>query len=633
MSTAVQKVLDMARQTRDDIEWYSEVQFRQFEESPALLVRPEENMLHTFDELVQQLWGYTEVIKERLNQVRQNTYAHAGSIYAIMLYLHDSYNLLLDIFKKADRSLNNELRYIPREINAIHNNDDARLDLQKLTLEMEYKLLENRDRSLVIRKSQWENEVKLARRALLVGNRLKNQFIETIRSRNINAEQILSKLDDEERYFRSEEESIIQKQQELEVRRRELLERLRAHEEEGLRRLNANAPKDIWKGWTKSDIENLNSVFDTEEVPETGGRTYREMYAACPVCLAYVDRGEGCIYIQGHNCKEEAERRGDNLYHRQLYHKYKTETGTIIFCSICSRICQNEPETHLRLVEHNQIAEKTGRNSDPFARGEAGCVAAGGGGFNEKAVRFNAIRNTAFNLIGRIGQITKYQAFKEIVETAWDSPLNDFSLHPLGQFNRANNAFPAYTPEARAKKVIPRNGFSAPTILMEGTNSVAYIDDPPLIQFHHLDASGKTNNHEEQIIGPAGLLGWIENDHNHPQKCFSSACGGYLYPQEIMMALNAKKPDGSPYFKLENADKKIIQQYTKKFYENLVLSDKEAAAADANNLPSLNGFFNANDSESMFHRATDATCRIRGGKRRRKTRRMNKRRLQRKTRK
>lgn len=632
MAARLQKLLDMAHETRDDIEYYSMIKFGIFERNPELIVRPEENMPATFDELIQQLWGYIQVIQERLNTIRQNANVNAGSIDAIMLYLHDSYDILLEIFRKTDFLLNRELGNIREEINTIHNNNDALLDLKMLILEIEYKILENRDRKLVIRKTQWENEVKLARRALLVGSRLTNQFIEISRSQGINAEQVLSMLDNQERYFSSEQQIISQKQEELEVRRREIQEMLRAREEE-LRRLNANTPKDIWKGWSKSDIENLNSVFDTEEV-ELGGRTYREMYAACPVCLAYVDRGEGCIYIQGHNCKEEAERRGDLLYHRQLYHKYKTETGNIIFCSICSRICQNEPEAHLTLVEHNsRRAEKTGRNSDPFARGEAGCTGAGGGGFNEKAIRFNAIRNTAFNLTGQIGKITKYQAFKEIVETAWDAPLNDFRFLQIGKFNRPNNAFPAMlSPETISKKVIPRNGFLSPTILMEGTNTVAYIDDPPLIQFHHLDARGHMNNHEEQIIGPAGLLGWIQHDHNHPQKCFSSACGGYLYPQEITMALNAKKADGSPYFKLENADKKIIQQYTKKFYENLVLSEK--VPTNANNIPSLNGFFSEDNSESMFHMATNATCRVRGGKRRRiKTRRMNKRRLQRKTRK
>jgi hypothetical protein len=506
------------------------------------------------------------------------------------------------------------------------NEADIRDDEQRIAALEEYvnrRILEEERRRLEEERRRLQNFVQ--RRGMPPGG-----LDEVRRILEEERQQAIERRRQEEERRRQEEE---RRRQEAERRRQEEENRRRVEE---LRPLLATIPTDTWKGWTRSDIENLNSVFDTDEV-EPDGRTHREMYAACPICLAYVDRGPGCIYIQGHNCKAEAETRGDQLYHRELYQKYKTRAGNIVFCSICSRICQNEPETHLKLVEHGAArATVTGRVSDPFARGEAGCKGAGGGGFNEKVMRFNAIRKMAFNLTEQIGRMTKYEAFKEIVEWAWDAPLMGVELQRPGQFNVPNTAFPAMqASEPIRKTVVPRDGYQMPTILMEGTNTVAYTDDPPLIQFHHLDAHGRMHHHESKLIGPSGLLAWIQG--NHGFKCFSETCSGYLYPQEVTMALNAKKPDGSPYFTLAPTDKKVIQNYTKNFYERFALSDKTAVI---NNVPSLKGFFNENDSDSMFHMATDATCRVaRGGnkrsgnKRRRKTKRANKgrKRLQRKT--
>ncbi len=391
---------------------------------------------------------------------------------------------------------------------------------------------------------------------------------------------------------------------------------------------NIPIPTTIWRGFTQADINNLNSVFDTEHtkyvknpdgtfklneegkrIPHNSSRTYRELYAACPICLSYVDRGEGCIYIQGHNCKREAERRGDGLYHRELYNKYRNASGTIVFCSICSRICQNAPEAHLELVKHDAPkARLTGQYGNPFVRGEAGCRALGGGGFREKTVRFNTIRNTAFELGDQVGEITRYDAFRQIVEAAWDSPLAPTVMRN-GRFNIPNTAFPAIIPpEPTVKRVIPRNGFETPTILMEGTNTVIYVDEPPLIQFHHLDRNGNMHHHEDKIPGPSGLLQWIGNDAEHPHRCFSDTCGGYLYPQEIEYALNTiaamKNNDGEPYYTMTKKDRDTLKLYTRNFYEDLQLSAKPVSE---NNMPSLSEF------DDMFHPAEDATCSTGGG--------------------
>ncbi len=348
-------------------------------------------------------------------------------------------------------------------------------------------------------------------------------------------------------------------------------------------------PTRIFKGFTQGDIDKLKSVFDPEQVVEgyeknkkTGEfilnaegkkkpillRPYRETYATCPVCLKYLDRGAGCLYIQGHDCRHT----GDGLYHRELYDKYKTPSGKIVFCAICSRICQNAPEEHLKLVRHDAPrAPATGMKSNPFG-GQKECIAGGGGGLKEKIIRYNALRAKALELNAQRGKITEYEAYKQLVEAVWDAPLDMASRKMnLTKFNIPNSAFPTKFENNmnNGKTIIPSNGYETPTILMEGENTVAYTDvDPPFIQLHHLDSDGNMHHHEDAIIGPSGLINWIQSKADQNYTCFSEKCGGYLYPEEVELALYAKNEDGEPYFEFEDSDIQTIKEYRKKFYTN-----------------------------------------------------------------
>jgi hypothetical protein len=389
-------------------------------------------------------------------------------------------------------------------------------------------------------------------------------------------------------------------------------------------------PTKLWKGFSKGDLTKLNSVFITHIPQNSHGRAEKEMSSVCPICLSYAERAEGCIYAQGHNCKREAQNRGDGLYHRELYNKYKNPGGSVVFCFICSRICQNAPEKHIALATHDAPrGQAILTDADPFARGDVGCIAAGGGGFREKVVRFNVIRNTAMALRDQIGQITHYDAFRQIVEAAWDAPLYPAILRN-NRFNIKNNNIPENQNNTN-ELIIPRNGFETPTILMEGANTVAYIDDPPLIQFHHLDSAGNMHHHEDKLAGLSGLMTWIKPGSYGEERytCFSQACNGYLYPREIALALFAKQPDGTPYFALTTEQDAIVKDYKKRFNSKFKLSD-------TNNVPSLSGFFNEGDEDSMFHPIHDLTYAVpnavpnaAGGSRRRfKSRKQSKRRRQ-----
>ncbi len=408
---------------------------------------------------------------------------------------------------------------------------------------------------------------------------------------------------------------------------------------------NLPIPNTMWDGFTRGDVDKLRSVFDTSRVititrTSTGriekqiNRPYRETYAVCPVCLTYVDRGEACLYIQDHNCKREAETRGDGLYHHELYHKYKDPaTGKIVFCAICSRICNNAPEAHLELAKHDAPkARLTGKYADPFGSDKE-CLAMGGGGFREKIIRYNALRNKALELNKQIGKISKYNAFKELVETMWDAPLNPPRKLKTTRFNTTNRQFPTqFITSKKTRKnhtgnsriVIPRDSYTTPTIIPGGGTIKNYShinDDSPLIQFHHLDGEGNINHHETQPISKDGLIGFI-NQQPRTFRCYLPSCNGYLHPNEIKKALYSRDAAGRRIFEISLEDRQMINLYERDFNSRLRLANLDENSLNEN-IPSLNGFFADNEatdvalseieatgSSDMLHEATDAACKL-----------------------
>ncbi len=392
-------------------------------------------------------------------------------------------------------------------------------------------------------------------------------------------------------------------------------------------------PTDVWNGYTRSDINNLNSVFDPDKVP-IGYRSYRETYAACPVCLEYVDRGAGCLYIKDHNCKERALARGDGLYHRKLYDKYKNKNGSISFCAICARICSNAPEHHYGLKKHDGtpvIAPPIrGQGNISLLPGEQPCIQVGGGGFKEKIMRYNALRNKAHELNRLRGKITRYEALKQMIEAAWDAPLNPPEALNTTKFTLANTAFPTKFRRTMGKIekpkntriLIPSDGYQEPLLVEEGTNVISYENDPPLVQFRHIDKDGNPFDHSESLLSKLSILGHIKDGQKGEFifKCPIDTCMGYLYPEEIESAFSktlTKANGGEVGFELDENEKKLVAYYRKLFYNAFKTTSENNAVANNNNanvnVPSIAGLFGNSDSDSLIHEMQDGTCSIGGG--------------------
>ncbi len=389
-------------------------------------------------------------------------------------------------------------------------------------------------------------------------------------------------------------------------------------------------PTEIWNGFTQSEIQNYISVFDTDIASETT-RSYRETYATCPICLQYIKRGEGCLFIKEHNCKD----RGDGLYHRELYKKYN-EGGLISFCAICSRICGTKPEGHYDLSHHGikatlAIVRPGLAWNTVLLPGEAPCRQVGGGGFAEKFMRYNTLRNKAFELNRLRGKITRYEALKQMVEAAWDAPLNPPEGLNISKFTLTNKAFPKkfrrtmgkIEKPKSTKILIPSDSYQEPILVEEGTNVIAYDDDPPLVQFRHIDKDGNQFDHSENLLSKVSILGHLKDGQygEYAFKCPIPKCMGYLHPEEIESAFSKKLTlaNGSEVgFELNETEIRLIVGYRKQFYNKFKITGADNAEVNNNtvsngNIPSIAGLFGNSDPGSIFIEMQDGTCSIGGG--------------------
>ena len=284
-----------------------------------------------------------------------------------------------------------------------------------------------------------------------------------------------------------------------------------------------------WKGLTKSDIKKFDSVFE-----ETANN-----YSCCPVCLRYVSREDGCMYMN-HNCKNEP---GPNTIHTKLYTMYKSEEGKIYWCTICGRICLGH--RHYTLGSADTKAElvpvKPGAN--PFATDCS--LTEGGGGIQEKAQRFHAFRQYARMLQEEVGEIYHRDAIRQLVESMWVAPLFP-ATRKLAAKNMqakkyaiANNEFPV-TPQVEVAN-IPRPAQDVellPKIIESGYNAISTLDDEKVIQFQHRRRDGTINRHtgEGEQIGVESFANYIQSNLSDgvAGKCWLPSCTAEIHPDESM---------------------------------------------------------------------------------------------------
>ena len=294
-----------------------------------------------------------------------------------------------------------------------------------------------------------------------------------------------------------------------------------------------------WAGWTSNDLDKFDTVFD-EAANE---------FSCCPVCLKYVGREDGCMYMRGHDCSSH---RGD-YYHKELYTKYKSEQGHIYWCTICGRIALGHRHYELgpALGPKASLVVLPRGGADPFSND---CkVTEGGGGRHEKMARFRRLREYALELQEEVGTKTHTEAMNELVEEMWNAPLaRKVVLKKIAAEKKWNidaTMFPA-PPPPPAEAVIDFASFPdikqkpedaaalVPTVLA-GRDAITQDDEDEVIQFHHVQPDGGVYNHENNYIGADSLthmVGQFVGGWKLPTfgLCWENhGCKGRLWPEEI----------------------------------------------------------------------------------------------------
>jgi hypothetical protein len=212
----------------------------------------------------------------------------------------------------------------------------------------------------------------------------------------------------------------------------------------------------------------------------------------------------------------------------------------------------------------------------------------------------------------------RYDAFKQIVEDAWDAPLNPPATLNTTKFTLANTAFPTSFRRTMGKTVkpedrrvlIPIDGYQDPLLIEEGSNVIFAEDDPPLIQLRHLDKNGNLFDHKEHLLSKTSILQHLKNEQPEENKfrCPIPECMGYLYPEELESAFSKKLTlsNGSEVGFELNADQiALLVGYKKQFYkvfktrENNNTENNTENNLNNNNIPSISG---------LFHEMEDGTC-------------------------
>jgi len=308
----------------------------------------------------------------------------------------------------------------------------------------------------------------------------------------------------------------------------------------------------LWKGSSRSDITRYDTLF---EAPFE--------WSTCPICLDYVERSSGCMFIMDHDCAKTG-----HYYHRELYKKYVSQspnTGEpmIEWCTVCGRI--TEFHKHYKLVSANSDKPNYAPTKPDLQRrideehdntafyDNTNCIGFGGGGLEEKASRFRRLREYALELQDDISKKTHKAAMKELIEETWNAPFYKTKkvreILEQKKYNISASNFPEDVHSAPKEPVespegtdIPYTG-NLPLELDSATHScVIGISDHegeelnPVYNFKHLDRGGL--DHAELLICKDDLTDAIKDKvkqfgTSRFGKCWVESCNAVLHPAEL----------------------------------------------------------------------------------------------------
>lgn len=359
----------------------------------------------------------------------------------------------------------------------------------------------------------------------------------------------------------------------------------------------------MWEGWNRTDVSKFDFLFSDEGVTN---------YTVCPVCLKFIKREDGCLYVS-HDCAAL-----EGFYHKRLYDMYAWSSDhpenneedenwnrdwgnndeddnenlafvqrmraqqpppimpqrggkakKITWCTDCGRICYGHQHYEINSANATTKPKKL-PHGEPF---DKDCRKSNhGGGYPEKVARYRRAREYALELLEDVGKITKRQALEDLAEQIWNAPLyktravNRVILEKA--WNIPTERFPLPKATSVATNIAPNiprpaaNVDLLPTFSESGENIIGMNDDVPVIFFRHRLPSGQVKDHRDdnEGIGLPTLLDYVANEMNKKfgMDLFGACpfqCGARLHPDEVEKAFELL---GSP-------QPAVVAEYRAKF--------------------------------------------------------------------
>jgi hypothetical protein len=271
-------------------------------------------------------------------------------------------------------------------------------------------------------------------------------------------------------------------------------------------------------------------------------------------------------------------------YHEGLYDLYRPLGEFISWCTICNRICANHD--HYDLVSSDELFPKIIKiGKSPYADT---CKPVSGG-LEEKIIRFNAIREKAYELNSLKGTITQYDAMDQLIEAGWNAPINNrlpanFSNKVLRTkaWNRPITNFPPNAPpKATAVTLAPDvpvpEERKMPTT-KQGENALTMDEGEVIVFFHPVAGSGQSYHEEvkpDSLVSKESLEDYIKNRIKNARNsvnplgtCWDTACKAIMYPAEIQAFVSPE----------------LYEQYRLKFNELMAEKTPQGQSGGNNNL-------------------------------------------------
>ena len=256
-----------------------------------------------------------------------------------------------------------------------------------------------------------------------------------------------------------------------------------------------------YPGMLVADFANLDRAMSQlfETTPKEGeAKSAAVNCSFCPVCLDVVVRTAACNFM-AHKCS------GGDIP-KDIYAKYADHRGDINWCTICNRICTIAPHRHysLGLLEGSlpSLAPDSLQGTGPNRFFLDDCRLIGGGGLDEKAARFQALRvefGVLQETLGAGTSISQVEARRRLMTAFWN-----VSLDPVRM--------------AQAKTIMDARQFppvaAFPTNSSSSSSSTANLENVENIE-HRVKLNENTLN-STQALPVISMSGWTWPGSAHP---------------------------------------------------------------------------------------------------------------------